>query len=78
MNEQTMNDPELPTERTAAIVWLLVGGARLRTVDIARLLGIDWKSAYAMMERISRVTPVAQVERRWQVTSKYPVERDIP
>ena len=73
-----MSDPELPTERMAAIVWLLVGGARLRTVDVARMFGIEWKSAYAMMERISRVTPVTQVERRWQVISKYGTERDIP
>ena len=65
-----MNDPEVPTERTAVIVWLLADGARLRTVDIARLLGIDWQGAYRMMERISRVTPVTQVEKRWQKYSK--------
>jgi len=73
-----MSDPELPTERTAVIVWLLADGARLRTIDIARLLGINWRGAYRMMERISRVTPVTQVERRWQVISKYGTERDIP
>lgn len=62
-----MNEPEVPTERTAVIVWLLADGARLRTVDIARLLGIDWDSAHVMMERISRVTPVTKVDKCWQV-----------
>ena len=62
-----MNDPEVPTERTAVIVWLLADGARLHTVDIARLLGIDWDSAHVMMERISRVTPVTKVDKCWQV-----------
>jgi len=62
-----VNDPEVPTERTAVIVWLLADGARLRTVDIARLLGIDWDSAHVMMERISRVTPVTKVDKCWQV-----------
>ena len=65
-----MSDPELPTERTAVIVWLLADGARLRTIDIARLLGINWRGAYRMMERISRVTPVAQVGKHWQKCGK--------
>lgn len=50
--------PEVPTERTAIVVWLLAKGRTFRTAEIADLTGVTRSGAYDIMARISRVLPI--------------------
>ena len=59
--------PEVPTERTAIVVWLLAKGRTFRTAEIADLTGVGRSGAYDLMARISRVLPVTLVDDTWQV-----------
>ena len=57
--------PEVPTERTAIVVWLLAKGRTFRTAEIADLTGVTRSGAYDIMARISRVLPVTMVDDVW-------------
>ncbi len=57
--------PEVPTERTAVVVWLLAKGRTFRTAEIADLTGVTRSGAYDIMARISRVLPVTMVDDVW-------------
>jgi len=59
--------PEVPTERTAVIVWLLAQGRTFRTAEVANLTGVGRSGAYDLMSRISRVLPVTLIDDTWQV-----------
>ena len=61
----TAQQPEVATERAALIVYWLASGHRFRTTEIADLCGVTGRGAYALMSRISRVLPLAQVEGEW-------------
>jgi len=59
--------PEIPSERTAVIVWLLANGHKLRTAEIAKLCGISRQGAHAQLSRIARVLPLVLSENEWQL-----------
>jgi len=45
-------------ERAASIAWCLCEGARLTTRQVAERTGVCLRSAYYMMNRLARVTPI--------------------
>ncbi len=59
--------PEVPTERTAIIVWLLAQGRTFRTSEVANLTGVGRTGAYELMARISRVLPLVLIDDTWQI-----------
>ena len=58
--------PEVPTERTAIIVFFLVEGRTFRTAEVASLVGVSRQGAYDLMARISRVLPLALDDGTWR------------
>ncbi len=58
--------PEVPTERTAIVVWMLAKGRRMKTSEVADLTGVTRQGAYEIMARISRVLPVVQIDESWE------------
>lgn len=53
-----MLDPCTPTERTAALVYLLTIGRQMTAQDAAHIVGITDRSARDILNRISRVVPI--------------------
>ena len=62
--------PEVPTERTAIVVWLLAKGRTFRTAEIADLTGVGRSGAYDLMARVSRILPIALIDGVWRVVSE--------
>lgn len=61
----TIITPEITTERTAVIVYLLARGRKFRTAEVAALCGVTRRGAYALMARISRVVPLTFENGEW-------------
>jgi protein-tyrosine phosphatase len=61
--------PEVPTERTAIVVWLLAKGRCMKTSEVADLTGVTRQGAYEIMVRISRVLPIYQADEIWKATT---------
>lgn len=57
-----MNVPETAYERAALVAWLLARGKRLRTRQIALLIGLNPRNTYRLLCRISRVIEIYQDE----------------
>lgn len=53
-------DEMIPTERVAKVVYLLVRGHRLRTLDAAIIAGIQRDSARIMLNKVARVLPLQE------------------
>lgn len=49
-----------PQEKAALVTWHLAHGEGMRTVDVAAMTGLTWRSAYDLMCRLSRVLPICQ------------------
>jgi hypothetical protein len=59
------------TERAAFIGWRLMSGDAWTTQEIATLMGMEWTSAYYMLNRISRLLPIYQdAQKRWKRISE--------
>lgn len=58
-------DEMVTTERVAIVVRLLTLGRKLTTAEVAELAGIQPKSAWDMLTKISRVTPLYQESGCW-------------
>jgi len=61
-----------PTEAAALVTAWLYSGARLRTSDVARKLGLTTQGACALMSRLSRVIPLTRESERgrWYILEK--------
>ena len=57
--------PVITTERVALITFLLCEGRHFRTVEIANLLGVSQRGAYAQLSRMARVLPLTLCEGEW-------------
>ncbi len=57
--------PIVTTERVAMITFLFCQGRRFRTAEIAGILGISQRGAYAQLSRMARVLPLALVDGEW-------------
>jgi hypothetical protein len=53
------------TERVGVVVYRLMRGEAATTLEIATWTGLTRTGAWLMMEKLSRVLPLAQVEGRW-------------
>lgn len=62
-------DEMIPTERVAIITYMLARGHRFTTMECGVIAGISRQGAWAMLNKISRVLPLAGPEaaggRRW-------------
>lgn len=64
---------ETPSERVAVIVLALARGRGLTTRQAAELTGLNKRSAFDLLCRISRVLPICQDEQRlWYLISEDP------
>jgi len=55
----------ITTERVAIVVRLLTLGRRMTTAEVADLVGINRSSAWQMLSKIARVTPLCQENGYW-------------
>jgi hypothetical protein len=60
-------------ERAALITDLLRQGKKLKTAEVAVLMGIGPGGASRLMHTISRVVPVALVDHEWQLVQSSPL-----
>jgi hypothetical protein len=69
-----------PTERAVAVVELLRSGRVLTTAEVAARYGLKRRGALALMHRVSRVAPIAQVDGHWTYigTNSVGVARGVP
>ncbi len=67
MDKNRRRQSELtPIERAALVVWLISSSPQGLTLsDVADLLGIPKRSVRALLETISRVTPITLAGTRW-------------
>ena len=49
-----------PQERAGLVAWHLARGRSLRTVEVARLVGLKERGARALLGRLSRILPIRQ------------------
>lgn len=61
-----MTQPETATERTAVIVHRLTLGETMTIRDIMTVTGLKERGAYALMARVSRVSPLVLDAGRWR------------
>ena len=54
------------TERAAIVAWELARGKTLTTEAVAEMVGICYHSAYRMLCKIARVTPVVDEFGSWK------------
>ena len=61
------NCPEdlVPQERAAIVAWAFARGEQLTTRQVARKLGVSYLSAWFMLQKLSRVLPVAFDQQEW-------------
>lgn len=59
-------EPETTTERVAYAVYQILEGAELTTAQIAEITHMTWVGADEMLNRASRVVPIAKVDTRWK------------
>ena len=55
----------ITTERVAILVFTLARGGKVTTGEIAERLEITQNGAWRMLDRMSRVLPIAQERGRW-------------
>ena len=53
------------TERAALVAWRLHQGEAMTTAEVAALVGLQRPAAHKLMEKICRVLPITQVDRKW-------------
>jgi hypothetical protein len=67
MTNDPINHDYTEQERAALVAWHLAHGEGMRTQDVADTTGLTWRSALDLMNRLSRVIPIAQKDGVWQV-----------
>lgn len=60
------------TERVARVAWRLANGGALTTAEAAQIAGIGHRGAWAMLDKLSRVLPIVQVDGRWRLADGCP------
>ena len=63
-------------ERAGKVAWLLARGARLRTREVARLVGLSERGARSMLNRLCRVMPISNCEGIWMADEEK--EKGVP
>lgn len=61
-----LTQPETATERTAVIVHRLTLGETMTIRDIMTVTGLKERGAYALMARVSRVSPLVLDAGKWR------------
>lgn len=56
-----------PSERTAIVAYLLGDGAALSPADVMRLTDCAERTAYDVLDRLTRVLPLYHDAGRWQL-----------
>ncbi len=59
----------IPTERIAWVAWRLAEGQSLRSAEVASYWCIHRTTANRMMQKMSRVLPIHNVDGEWQRVS---------
>lgn len=60
------------TERVAKVAWRLSTGGALTTAEAAQLAGITARGAWRMLDKLSRVLPIVQVDGVWRLADGCP------
>jgi len=67
MTDDPINHDYTAQERAALVAWNLAHGEGMTTANVAITTGLTWRSALDLMNRLSRVLPIAQKDGVWQV-----------
>ena len=59
-------DDLTPQDRAGMIGFLLGAGSRMRTRDVAKLVGLSMRGALCLMAKLSRVSPIHEFRGFWQ------------
>ena len=63
-----------PEERAALLVWHLAHGDAFSTTDAAKMTGLSPQGARRLLASLSRVVPIYQDGRLWQVLAMWEAE----